>query len=411
MRKKITLIIIAYCLIVPLLWGWENIDLLLPLQYLDEVIAIFGLFYLLRHWSVLSKNEKNIVITGICLLVVGLIGTIRSKLQTGLFPISLDAFLCVKCFIAFIYTNHVIFNMEDRDKVMIVDRVNILLIPFLIIAFGFALLNLVTDIGMHDTVRHGMRAFMFLCRKSGTFSDLFFYYFIFLTIGYKLTKRKKIYFIIIVIALITWMLTLRTRSMVYVPLYFVMFYWLIIKGRQIRLNIGLLIIIGLIVFIFGAEKIESTYKYEDSGPRAILLFYGMKTMEKNMPVGAGFGTYGTDVACKYYSPLYYEYNFHHLWGLAPDNPMFAHDNYWPAIMGEYGIIGVMLVIIILFYMGKDIYFRYKNNTVSSMVCLFLYLTLILTSMAAPAFFSASTVFLFVMMPLAHISYFNENKII
>lgn len=409
MNKKVLYWVIIIILVKPLLWRFENLSILSPFQYVDELFGMLGFFYIYRHWNSLSDREKRIVRLSVMLICVGLIGTLIAKLQMGYYPLALDAFQCTKCFIVFIYANHVVYEMDDKDKIYIIDKINTLLLPFLIVAFGFAMVNLVADIGMHNTVRHGMRAFMFLCRKSGTFSDLYYYYLIFLTVGYQITNRKKYYRVVIILALITWTLTLRTRSIVYAPLFLLMYWWLVIKNRELKAHISSVLLAGMLVLMLGAEKIESTYADEEAGPRAVLLTYGIKTMLTYMPFGAGLGTYGTDVAAKWYSPLYYDYGIYQLWGMGPEDNMFLHDNYWPAIMGEFGLIGLIIVALIIIVIVSEIYKKYYYNQVGLLITMFLILTRIMNSTAAPAFFGSGTLFLFLLMPLANLNKYNKDQ--
>lgn len=82
------------------------------------------------------------------------------------------------------------------------------------------------------------------------------------------------------------------------------------------------------------------------------------------PLGAGLGRYGSWMSREHYSPLYTEYGLSELRGLAPARPATtvirqdgtvttrparvaapsATDTFWPAILGEMGIIGLVAYI-------------------------------------------------------------------
>ena len=70
----------------------------------------------------------------------------------------------------------------------------------------------------------------------------------------------------------------------------------------------------------------------------------LKILVDYFPLGPGMGTFGTWGAREYYSPLYYEYNLNHVWGLNPESPMFVADAFYPTLP-QYGIIGVILFCI------------------------------------------------------------------
>ena len=69
----------------------------------------------------------------------------------------------------------------------------------------------------------------------------------------------------------------------------------------------------------------------------------MQIIKDYFPLGSGLGTFSTNAAAVYYSPLYYKYNMSDIWGLSPDNPMFMADTFYP-VLAEYGIVGVFLFL-------------------------------------------------------------------
>ena len=59
------------------------------------------------------------------------------------------------------------------------------------------------------------------------------------------------------------------------------------------------------------------------------------------PFGSGMGSFACAAAADYYSPLYYEYKMNDIWGLAPDNPMFLADAFYPTL-AQLGVVGIFL---------------------------------------------------------------------
>jgi hypothetical protein len=81
-------------------------------------------------------------------------------------------------------------------------------------------------------------------------------------------------------------------------------------------------------------KVARTVLYTDSAVVA----------RDSFPLGAGFGRYGTHTAIAHYSPLYWELGFPHVYGLAPGggtNGDFASDTFWPGVLGETGLFGLI----------------------------------------------------------------------
>lgn len=61
------------------------------------------------------------------------------------------------------------------------------------------------------------------------------------------------------------------------------------------------------------------------------------------PFGSGMGTFATNGAWKYYSPLYYEYHLNTIWGLDRGGG-FICDAFYPSL-AQYGVVGVVLFYI------------------------------------------------------------------
>lgn len=397
MPKQFLLFLVFLVLIDPFLWKWNDSFYSAAYQYLDEIFGVIGLLYIVFHFRSLSKNEHRIFFLMILFLFLGLLGTINYKYQTGLFPVSLDAFSCIKCFSVFIYANHKIGGMSYNAKQYVLRYSEVAICVMLFVAFFCALANLGTHF-MTDETRKGLPCFTFLCRKSSTFSNMFYLYIFFLVLAYRDFKNKKMMRVLILMAAITWMLTIRSRAILFAVIFISMFYWFVVYGKKLKAKVSSILVVLILAAFFVSDKMETTFS-NDAHPRTLLLFYGIKTMKDHFPLGAGFGTYGTDVACKYYSKLYYQYRFQYAYGLNPNDTQFAHDNYWPAIMGEFGIFGAAAVALILVFMYKEMNRMYGNNQINKVLAAFLLLTQILASFPTSIFFQYYTIYLFLFMPL------------
>lgn len=63
-----------------------------------------------------------------------------------------------------------------------------------------------------------------------------------------------------------------------------------------------------------------------------------------IPFGSGLGTFATNAAAEYYSPLYYKYNLSNVWGLSPDFNVFVADAFYPTL-AEFGLVGLFFFFI------------------------------------------------------------------
>lgn len=153
------------------------------------------------------------------------------------------------------------------------------------------------------------------------------------------------------------------------------------------------ILIGFFLFItICADQIE-LYGGNENTARFSLLYNGFRTMHDYFPFGCGFGTYGTDVAAKYYSKLYIEYGMNHIYGLTEDNPVFSHDCYWPAIMGQFGFLGILGFILLVYLLFSDMINKSRHSIINMSIAIFLCFSQVVASFATSVFFHYVTVWL------------------
>ena len=89
---------------------------------------------------------------------------------------------------------------------------------------------------------------------------------------------------------------------------------------------------------------------DEGAARTYMYITSLKVFEDYFPLGPGFGTFGTDSAAKFYSPLNYQYGLNSIWGLNPDDDTagtsFYSDTFYP-LLAQFGVIGVVLFFLFL----------------------------------------------------------------
>lgn len=120
-----------------------------------------------------------------------------------------------------------------------------------------------------------------------------------------------------------------------------------IKGK-VKINIKYLII-GLVVFAIAYHVNQNKiYEYiihgmRDDKARAILYYTAILIIKDFFPLGSGFGTFATDSAARFYSPLNYRYHLNHVWGLSPEDIArgynYYSDTFYP-ILAQFGVVGI-----------------------------------------------------------------------
>lgn len=76
-------------------------------------------------------------------------------------------------------------------------------------------------------------------------------------------------------------------------------------------------------------------------PRVALYAASLAIARDHVPLGGGVGRFGSHLSREDYSPLYERYGLDQVALLRPDSPQAATDAFWPMILGETGIIGLV----------------------------------------------------------------------
>lgn len=96
-----------------------------------------------------------------------------------------------------------------------------------------------------------------------------------------------------------------------------------------------------------AQTISYTYTEYFANPNAVarirLYLDSINLGAEYFPFGAGFGRFGSAAARSHYSPEYYDLGYPSVWGLGPteETGKFLTDTFWPAVLGEAGILGLL----------------------------------------------------------------------
>lgn len=151
-----------------------------------------------------------------------------------------------------------------------------------------------------------------------------------------------------VATLVVALLTLRRKAI----LGFLLASGVITAQSQLARRLGVVLAIAIVplgaLLAWDSLSEVASYTYDDyfgartsEAARTVLYATAADIAGNQFPLGAGFGRYGTFAAFTHYSPLYYDYGFPDVWGLAPITGRFATDTFWPAILGEGGVLGLL----------------------------------------------------------------------
>lgn len=395
--KQLALIIV-FILFQFLCYFSENDSVL---KYTDELLTILAAgtcFVKVIRRGRIKRLSSQIWIL-ICLVIItGLIGNSKSEVDRSTIIILYDVLGCTKMFIMFAATLNT--KISQKDWSVVITSVAKIVRITVIIAFVLMLFNFIGDFGMRDDFRYGIHGFRFIFINAGTLSTVCYGYIIVLTLvipDLKSQRQMRFNYLCIVLTLIVWLSTLRTRAFVFTLFYCLVLYYFVLRRNKTddkksknRIRIWQVIISLAGILTLSANTFEK-YFTNTRMARYQLLHGSIELFIKFFPIGAGFGTYGTNIAKEYYSPLYHNLGFGFIWGMSESMRDLLTDSCWPAILGQFGLIGVILYIVLLYKVLTYIYRFSRNNKYYFVVGLFFIVITVGSSVATSTFFHYETV--------------------
>ena len=354
------------------------------IKYLDELVAGMAFLYLIFSLknNAITKSEAKILISLCLLLLIGTLGTVINRYQTQFNAIFIDVFNLSKFIIAILGLNR-FFKIKNVANILNL-QLNAQKI-IIIITFIFMIINFLIGLeGMTYEIRYGIRAFQFIYGHAGALNVITTFQVCFLLYEMIKNKQKKhnyIYFFLCELILIS---TLRTRAFVFAVLAFIVYFYFVKKGNLSRKKFLYIIISIVAIFFIASSQLNKYFNDENRTPRNDLLNGSLVLMKDYFPIGTGFATYGSYAASKYYSPIYYTFGFQKYYGMSKSDNQFLTDNFWPMILGEFGILGFLIYIYMLYLCFKYLS-RYCTNEEKKAILILIFITMIFNSTVSSAF--------------------------
>lgn len=324
------------------------------LNYIDElfIVGLFLFALIKRKGRMPSIAVKMLLLTvaffsmGIVYCVIFSEYTVKNLIMSG--------FLSIKFFLIVIAV--VILRPKNELIVYVKQALKALgLICAITGVFNFLFPKVWTAIIPYAWVewRLGIPSVLGLFIHPGQFGWFMLFVAILYYSEYKMTKDRKNLWVFIVYAIIS---VMSIKIKVIAGIVCVIFVDLFVIDKR-RINLKKFIALGgslaVVLIFFGKYILENVSKYifgstTEVSARFILLNRSIKIMKDYFPFGVGFGKYGSWYARINYSEYYYKYDCNTVYGLEPSNPKFATDTFWPSVLGETGIFGIILYVYFLF---------------------------------------------------------------
>lgn len=327
------------------------------LNYYDELLTCIGLFFVFIHFKkwIKKRSPERVVFLSITMVFfLGLVSSLHFHYQPEFEGIWRDALAIIKyplCYIGF----YKIFEKKNKDR--FIGKLSFFCKIYITIILIAGIVNLYLVIpDFTDDTRYGFPLFRFIYTHSTYLvaSELLM---IAILISNGLGKNK----IFIIMGLITIILTFRSK-----PIMTTLFLILAMNLRKGRIGYNLskkkIIACGIAIVLLGGlfvkKQVDLYIGFGDTAARSAYYINGFEIASKNFPLGSGFCTFASSLAQRFYSPLYYKYQMNYIWGMTEEDGSYAADTFWPNIFTQYGYIGLLFYLIMLYGILKSINKRF-----------------------------------------------------
>jgi len=358
------------------------------LRYYDEfysflffpfLIAYFVEKVRLKEENSISKEVWGISVLIILFLLVGFIGNLINNYQDIKYAI-VDSYLNVKFFLA-LGTTYLLgrkienFGFLKKSLSWILKSVSILFLILTIVEYIHPIFNLTTEI------RYGIKCTKLFFNHSTYYSAALST----IGLGIILFTNKKTDYLYAVICFLLAVLTLRTKTIVFVAMCGVVA--VIFKLKKIQTKYKVFAVSAALVLlaigtIFGYNTFKFYFLDIDNSARNVLSKTSVKISKTLFPLGSGFGSFASAISGSHYSTIYKEYGIDQIVGLVEGDAEYVSDSFWPMILGQTGILGLLIYISIMSLMILQIKKKTNEKYLYVAAVSFIYLFISSTSESA-----------------------------
>lgn len=327
------------------------------INYFDEALTIIAFFIIVNYNSSKSSPDrlarKALICIGI-IFVIGSISTIVYHIQPEFAGVWRDALAVCKfpvCYYAYYLYSKKVKLTELQTNLVFLAKIGVTITFILgVLTFLYRIPN------FYRGVRYGLPLF-----DMGFSHATFLVTAIFVLMATLISDgiRKNMIFIIMGAGGI--LFTLRSKPMLALVFLFLIYIARIWHLRKISKFKFLTFIVLLVVLTYYAaySQITNYISYGEEAARGACYYYGADLANKYFPLGSGFCTFSSSLSGVYYSPLYVKYGLNVMEGLKPDDFSYAADTYWPNIFSQYGWIGFVVYLLMLYFITMSVHKRFK----------------------------------------------------
>lgn len=322
---------------------FEKYSSLLEKLSLVNIMVVICFLLFMVNISKIIDEKIDLKIVGATIFFILLVSTgIISSLVYQNQPTNvsmLDAFL----FSRFMFTY--IFFMLFMEKESISEYQSILIKIFKFITsinFILLILNLPLKFLPIFDIRYGLPSQQLLYTHPTYLGSISFFCWYYL----KPTKKDIPYQIMSTILVLS---TLRTKLIFLMLLFYIV---KIILGNTQTIgfrNLFSLAFSGGGLIVLFKNQLDTKLLTNESSMRNILMSKARLIAKEYFPLGSGFGTYGSFISFKYYSPLYENLGMNKMYGFTKNYYIYGMDSYYSLLIAQFGYVGLIFFVLMLLF--------------------------------------------------------------
>ena len=235
----------------------------------------------------------------------------------------------------------------------IFNYIRCLTISFLLISTIIFIENLVSNVsldgdGMINSKIFGMGFYASFCNQL-----------LVLTIGKFIYSKKKVYICLATSLLFIVLLSIQLKAIIGAMVVLLGYVFMRVRSGFVKFVIPAIIIsIALIITLNTPKLQEKITKYQElylsedavNGVARTALYYTSFQIACDFfPFGTGQGTFGSVPSKITSDAVYRDYGINKIYGLDGESPDFRLDTHWAYILGENGLLGLLIYLWLLFY--------------------------------------------------------------
>jgi hypothetical protein len=364
-----------------------------PFQYFDELFAALAIPILIIKKVSSSKAEVkkySFLLPVIAFLLAGVVSSFINNYQP-LENVLSDMFANLKFWLA-MYVGYSIFNNLDIKRYA--SRIYRHCMVITVFFITYLLLGIMYPewFQISEGSRYGLPSIqLFYSHPNELTTNTILLLSLVTALSAFLSKGK----LCIALLILLTVAGLRAVHIAVIAVYFALY--VIIFIYRPKFSAKHIIILLPAILLLGWSQIEHYFIEISFSARNQLMIQSLNIARDYFPLGTGFATYGSAFSINPYSPVYYMYNLHVVYGLTESIFAYASDTFWPMILAQTGIIGLVSYVVLLFRFFKRVQMLAYVNKYYHFSAVFIFFFMIIYSIAQSSFVS------FITVPLAVLS--------